>query len=320
MKFKLFIFLAGLICTANVFGQSHSAEFGIQTDNDSYLGQGSDRYYTDGIFFFYRQALEVKNNPNASLFNKILGFEIGQKIFNPQSGSVPGPQYVDRPFAGYLYAGTTLNLLFKNESNLKLGAQIGIVGPASGAQKTQEFVHKNFGFYTPAGWQYQIENNAVINLSAEYNRLIIRANWIDLSLASYVNLGTGFTGAGAGPLLRLGAFNELYNSESTQSTASNNGSFQPLNAHEIFFYYKPQFNYVAYDATIQGGIFDKHTDPNSIAITLDREPFVFSQQFGVAFTTNRFVFDVAAIFHTKEVKEMEQSHQWGSVTGIYRFR
>ena len=77
---------------------------------------------------------------------------------------------------------------------------------------------------------------------------------------------------------------------------------------------------MAYDATIQGGLFDKHNDPNSQEITLDKEPFIFSQQFGVAFTTNRFVFDLAATFHTKDVKEMVQSHQWGSATVLYRFR
>jgi lipid A 3-O-deacylase len=320
MNFKLFLFLAAFLAVVNVFGQTHSAEIGIQTDNDSYLAQGSDRYYTDGLFIYYRRAMDVHNSADSSLVNKILGFEIGQKIFNPQSGSVPGPQYVDRPFAGYLYVGSTLNLLFKNESNLKLGANLGIVGPASGAEAVQTFVHKNFGFYTPEGWQYQIKNNIELNLSAQYNRLIARDGWADVSLASYVNLGNGFTGAGAGPLIRLGVFNQLYNSESTQSTASKNGSLKPLNSHEIFFYYKPQVNYVAYDATIQGGLFDKHTDPTSLEITLNKEPFVFSQQFGIELTTKRFIFDVAAIFHTKDVKQMEQSHQWGSVTGIYRFR
>ncbi len=320
MKIKLLTLFAGLFCAVNVFAQTHSNEIGIQTDNDSYLLQGSDRYYTDGIFIYYRHALNVKNTDNTELINKVLGFEAGQKIFNPQSGYVPSPQYVDRPFAGYLYVGSTLNFLYKNESNLKLGAQLGVVGPAADGKEVQTFVHKNFGFYTPGGWQYQIENEAELNLSAEYNRLITRASWIDVSLASYLNLGNGFSGLGFGPLVRLGSFNQLFNSVSTQSTAIKNQTITPLHPQEIFFYYKPQFNYVAYDATIQGGLFDKHDNPNSQEITQDKEPFVFSQQFGVAFTSKRFVIDAAAIFHTKDVKEMLQSHQWGSVTALYRFK
>lgn len=318
MRFNLLIILFCLISSVSVFAQSHN-EIGIQTDNDSYLAQGSDRYYTDGIFIYYNHALKIKNSDSTALRNKVSGFEIGQKIFNPQSGYVPSRGYVDRPFAGYLYAGATLNFLFKNESNIKIGAQLGVVGPASQAERVQTFVHKTFGFYAPGGWQYQIKNEAELNLSAQYNRLIARGSWIDVSLTGYANLGNGFTGAGLGPLIRAGSFNQLFNSVSTQSTVIKNNNVTALHPRELFFYYKPQFNYVAYDATIQGGLFDKH-DPNSQAITLNREPFIFSQQLGVAFTSRRFVIDAAAIFHSIDVKEMKQSHQWGSVTAFYRFK
>ena len=233
MKFKLFTLLALVVCTTGVLAQTHQNEIGFQTDNDSYLAQGSDRYYTDGIFFYFRHALSVDGSANPNLMNKVLGFEFGQKIFNPQSGYVPGPQYVDRPFAGYLYVGSTLNFLYKDESNLKFSAQLGVVGPASAAEQVQTWVHKTFGFYTPGGWQYQIRNDAEINLSAEYNRLIARTGWIDVSLASYVNLGNGFTGAGAGPLLRLGAFNQLFNSVSTQSSATVNKNINRLHKKRI---------------------------------------------------------------------------------------
>jgi len=322
MKFKLFSLLICLLATARVFAQSHTDEIGIQTDNDSYLLQGSDRYYTDGIFFYFRHALKVKREDSTALRNKVLGFEFGQKIFNPQSGSIyyngaDQPSLVDRPFAAYLYVGSTLNFLYKDESNLKLSAQIGVVGPDAFGKQVQDFVHDNFGFYHPSGWEYQINNDFELNLSADYNRLLARASWIDVSLTSYANLGNGFTGAGVGPMVRLGSFNQLFNSVSTQSTAIRNNDVAPLHHHELFFYYQPLFNYVAYDATIQGGLFDNH---NGLEITKDKEPFIFSQQYGLAFTTNRFVFDIAAIFHTLDDKEMVQSHQWGSVTGMYRFK
>ncbi|ASU33320.1 lipid A deacylase LpxR family protein [Mucilaginibacter xinganensis] len=325
MKIKLVTLLISLFCAVTVFAQSHRNEIGIQTDNDSYLGQGSDRYYTDGIFIQFRRALTVKSGDSTRLLNKVLGLEIGQKIYNPQSGSVfykeaDQPELVDRPFAGYLYAGATLNFLYKDESNIKIGAQIGIIGPGAYGKQVQEYVHDNFGFYHPSGWEYQIKNEAQLNLSAEYNMLLARGSWIDVSLTSYAHLGNGFTGAGVGPMLRMGAFNQLFNSVSTQSTAIANSTVAPLHAHEIFFYYKPLFNYVAYDATIQGGLLNKHNDPNSLEITRNKEPFIFSNQLGVAFTTGRFVIDAAAIFHTKEVKEMVRSEQWGSVTAAYRFK
>ena len=314
---KLFITLVCLLGSIGLFAQTRGHEFGIQTDNDSYLGQGSDRYYTNGIFFYYRKALKPSEGSN--LRNKVLGIELGQKMFNPQSGYVRDAADVDRPFAAYTYLGTTLNLLYKNESTLKLGAQLGLVGPAAGGEPVQKLIHDTFGFYTLNGWQYQIRNDVELNLSAEYNKLLARASWIDLSLASYANLGTGFTGVGAGPLIRVGNFNQLFNSVSTQSTVSAVDQISLLHKHEIFFYYKPQLNGVVYDATIQGGLFNSK-DPNSLEITQTKKPFVFSQQLGVAFTTSRFTFDVAAIFHTREVKTMRHSHQWGAITGVYRFK
>jgi len=321
MRFKLLTFLICVLGASGVCAQSHGTEIGAETDNDSYLFQGSDRYYTDGIFLYYRHALNV--NESSKLQNKVLGFEMGQKIFNPRSGSIADannidqPGLIDRPFAAYLYVGSTLNFLYKNESNLKLSAQVGFIGPNAKGQQVQDFVHDNFGFYHPSGWEYQVNNEAELNLSAEYNKLLARGSWIDVSLASYVDLGNGFTGAGVGPLLRLGSFNQLFNSVSTQSTAIHKEMTQPLNRHEIFFYYKPQANYVAYDATIQGGLFDNH---GGLEITKNKEPFIFSQQFGVAFSSTRFVFDVAAIFHTLDDKEMVQTHQWAAVTGLYRFK
>ncbi|MET3503199.1 hypothetical protein ABIC45_004836 [Mucilaginibacter rubeus] len=319
MPNKLFLTLVCLLSATCLFAQTRGHEFGIQTDNDSFLGQGSDRYYTNGIFFYYRKALTVKPTEN-DLQNKVLGFELGQKMFNPQSGYVRGPFDIDRPFAAYTYIGSTLNLLYKNESNLKLGAQIGLVGPAAGGEPVQKLIHNTFGFYKLNGWQYQIKNDVELNLSAEYNKLLARTSWVDLSFSSYANLGNGFTGAGAGGMVRLGNFNQLFNSISTQSTVSTSGEEKLLHKHEIFFYYKPLANLVGYDATIQGSLFRKHDDPNSLEVVSEKKPFIFSQQAGVAFTTSRFAFDIAAIFHTKDTKEMFRSHQWGSITGFYRFK
>lgn len=324
MKFNLLILIAFIFSSTSVFAQSHSNEIGVETDNDSYLLRGSDRYYTDGIFLYFRHALTVDSS--TKIANKVLGFEAGQKIFNPQSGSIsvvrggpPDPDYIDRPFAAYLYIGSNLNFLYSDESNLKLSAEFGMIGPNAYGEQVQTWVHKSFGFYPPSGWEYQINNNAALTLSAEYNKLLARVTGFDFSLTSYANLGNGFTGAGLGALLRFGNFNQLFNSVSTQSSAIKKNKKTPIHQHELFFYYKPQINYVAYDATIQGGLFTKH-DSNSIQVTSDKEPFVLSNQLGVAFSSTRFIFEVAAIYHTKDDKEMIQSHQWGAITGLYRFK
>ena len=313
MRFNLILLLCFFAIT-NVWAQSHSSEIGLQSDNDAFLTQGSDKYYTNGFFLHYRHAL--KTSDNSSLQNKVLGFELGQKIFNAQAGRIPDARYVDRPIAGYLYAGANLNLLYKNESNLKIGAQLGVIGPASLANQTQTFIHNTFGLYPIDGWEYQIKNAVQLNLSAEYNKLLARASWIDLSLTSYANLGTGLTGAGAGPLIRIGTFNQLFNSFSTQSTAIAN-TVPPLHKQEFFFYYKPQFNMVAYNATIQGGLFNSPaTYPE---ITGKIKPAIFSQELGLAYAGSRWIFNFAMHTRSKESTLMLAPHKWGSITILYRF-
>ena len=323
MTKRIFFFLLLLAFSLNSFAQdTHRNEIGFETDDDSYLAQGFDRYYTAGTFFFFRHAL--KPDSAGKLQNKVLGFEIGQKLYTPQSGSinltgVDDPRYIDRPFAAYLYAGVNLNLLFKDESNLKLGAQLGVVGPAAIGQQIQDFIHNTFGLYHPSGWEYQIDNDAEINLSANYNRLLIRDSWVDLSLTSYANLGNGFTGAGVGPLVRLGYFNQLFNSESTQSTAIYSRKVKPLHDHELFFYYQPLFNWVGYDATVQGSLFNKQST-TSIAITGTPERIVLSNQLGIGYSGKRFVIDAAFVYHSRDVKNMLTNDDWGDITFLYRFR
>jgi lipid A 3-O-deacylase len=310
----LAICLIAAVITANA--QTHSSEIGLQTDNDAYLFQQSDRYYTDGIFLFYRHAL--KTGSNAALQNKVLGLEIGQKIYNPQTGTIPSAAAVDRPFAGYTYAGASLNMLYKNESNLKLGAQIGVIGPAAGGEGTQKFIHDTFGFYPINGWKYQIKNAFQLNLSAEYNRLLMREDGFDVSVSAYGNLGTGFTGAGAGPLFRLGRLGKLFNSITTQSTAIAKENAPQTDNGEFFIHYKPQFNYVAYDATIEGGLFSKQP-AGSLQVTRVPNRAVFSNQVGVSFVSKRWVIYYTATFPTKVVKSMNYSQQWASITLLYRF-
>ncbi|RYU91123.1 lipid A deacylase LpxR family protein [Mucilaginibacter terrigena] len=319
MKKKFFLLALCLLSGIGAYAQSRGNEIGFKSDNDSFLGQGSDRYYTNGFFLNYRHAIDgakLKSN----MANAVFGLELGQKIYNAQSGQLPSAAEVDRPFAGYLYLGASANILYKNETTVKLGARVGVVGPAAGGYAVQKLIHNTFGFYELNSWQYQVRNAPQLNLSAEVNKLLARSSWADLTFSGYVNTGTGFNAAGVGPMIRLGNFNQLFQSVSTQSTVSKNANAGLLHKNEVFFYYKPQINAVLYDATVQGNIFKDHPEPGTQEIVGDINHLVFSNQLGVAFTTSRFVFDIGAVINTREVKQMVKStHQWGSVTVLYRF-
>lgn len=309
----IFSFL--LLLSSFAGAQTYKNEFGFKSDNDSYLGQGSDRYYTNGLFINFRHAAD-QQKLKEGLEKKTYEFSAGQKMYNPYSGYAPDPAFQDRPFAGYLYLEGAMNLFYSNESILKLGAQVGTTGPNSLAEDGQKLLHRVAGFYEIEGWDYQIKNELTLNLAAQYTKLITRTadQAVELSFEGYGNLGTTFSGAGAGLLFRAGSLNQLFNAAYTNAVIGNNAKTKALVKREFFFYAKPQLNVVAYDATIQGSLFN-----NNSPVTFDQKPVVFAQQLGLDYSSQRFTVDFGVIFKTKELKSSARAHQYGSISMFYRF-
>lgn len=304
-----------LLSSAAVHSQTYKNEFGFKSDNDSYLGQGSDRYYTNGLFLNFRHATDQQKLKDG-LEKKTYEITLGQKMFNPYSGYAPDPTLQDRPFAGYLYAEGAMNWFYSDESILKTSVQVGTTGKNSLAEAGQKLLHKTLGFYELGGWDYQIKNEVTLNLSAQYTKLLTRVadNAVEFSFEGYANLGTTFTGAGAGLLFRTGSLNQLFNSAYTNAVVGNNPKTKALVKREIFFYAKPQLNVVAYDATIEGSLFN-----NNSPVTFSQKPIVFAQQLGVDYSSQRFTIDLGVIFKTKEIQSTARAHQWGSISMFYRF-
>lgn len=317
-KTSLLISILYFFLFSSVQAQSDSfkSEIGFKSDNDSYLAYGQDRYYTNGTFLNFRSAMDQSLLKNKKLNKIIWELEAGQKMYNAQSGNISDIVFVDRPFAAYLYAGGSMNYLYQSESNLKFSVQAGTIGPAAKGKEAQEFLHDAVGFYKINGWQWQVNNEFGINSIIEYNDLLKRSasGNSDFTLSSYLNAGTTFSGAGAGLLFRSGSINQLFGSASTQSTVSNRSVSIPKNDKELFFYSKSMFHFIAYDATIQGGLFREDKGP----VVFDAKPFVFSQQAGITYSKNRFTGDFSVIFKSREIKSIARPHQYGSLALYYR--
>jgi len=312
----LFIILLYACSTWPLQSQEYKNEFGIRSDNDAYLWYGQDRYYTNGLFFFYRHAVDQSKFQSRKLEKVIYAFTIGQQMYTPLSGFLPEPELQDRPFAGYLFGRGQINFLYKNEQVLKVGLSLGTVGPNSLAREAQNLLHNTVGLYSTSGWDYQIGNSPALNLHTEYAALIYRRSndSFDLSLDSHLDLGSTFTGIGAGLLVRIGNINQFFHSAYHHTTVGQNGNIKPARAREFYFYAKPQLKYVAFDATIQGGLF-----ANNSPVTFAVRPLVFEQKLGVNYTTRRFSIDYALTFRSKELQSPARQHQFGTITGSYRF-
>jgi lipid A 3-O-deacylase len=312
---KYALFSLFLLALSNVQAQTFKNEFGFSSDNDAYLFLGQDRYYTNGLFINFRHAVD-QQQLSEKLEKKTFEIAVGQKMYNPRSGYAPNPLTHDRPFAGYLFAEGVMNWFKKDEQGWKAGIQVGTTGPSSLGQKGQELLHSVVGFYDPEGWDYQIKDELAVNLTAQYTRLLQRAanQRTDFSFEGYAQAGTTYSGAGAGVLFRAGKINQLFNTAYYHAVIENNASTKKLVDKEVFFYAKPQINVVAYDATIQGSMFNDDSP-----ITFDAKPIVFAQQIGFNYSSNRFTADFGLLFKTKEVKSAAKAHQYGTISLFYRF-
>ncbi|MXV15847.1 lipid A deacylase LpxR family protein [Hufsiella ginkgonis] len=307
------LFLLPLVAYAQ--DKNFRNEFGFQSDNDAYLAQGSDRYYTNGLFITFRHAITMPENAKKAI-KKTWEAEVGQRMYNAQSGSVPTIGLVDRPFAAYLYAGGKLNWFYKNDKLLQFSVHGGTIGPHAFGKDVQELLHKIIGFYEIDGWQFQVNNELQLNTALSYSQLLARTSDsnADVLFETALKAGTTFSGLGAGALIRLGALNPLSGSVSANSRISASGS-NAAPAKEFFFYLRPRLAYVAYDATIQGGLFSDNKGP----VTYDVKPLVFSQEAGVMFAHKRWSANFSAVFQTREIESAARAHQFGTANLYYRF-
>ena len=299
-----------------VWAQEYRQSFGFKSDNDTYLANGQDRYYTNGLFISYRRAIQ-EPVLKANLNKKIYQLEIGQKMFNAQSGYIPGIQYVDRPITAYLYGGASMEWFYESESWLKAGVEIGTIGPAALGRQAQELVHRITGLYSPKGWEYQLNNEMGMNMNLAYTRMIQRSpsGKMDLMWNGLARLGTHFSGAGLGFTLRAGKLNQLFQTAYARSNLSGSKPVAKLTASEFFFFARPQIDLVVYDASISGGMFRKDKGP----VTFSSKPWVLSQEFGLVVSKNRWMAQLSYTFKTPEVSSPAGAHQYGSISTYYHF-
>ena len=116
-------------------------------------------------------------------------------------------------------------------------------------------------------------------------------------------------------MFRTGNLNQLFHSASTESMVSNRTSSKNLTEREFFFYARPILHYVAYNATIQGGLFRDDKGP----VVYDEKAMVFSQQAGIIYAKRRWTADFSLMFKSREVKSVAKPHQYGSAALYYRF-
>lgn len=262
------LFFVGMVASS----QNVSAELNwisASWDNDIVAGKDGGGY-TNGIYFSWRQRNEVGEEitkpplltlPLAWMVsdNPTYAYKmhsIGQAMITPEDITKQIPDPADAPYAGLLYWRATY-VAVQDDFADHVATLVGIVGPSSGAEEVQKFVHRVVGAKQPKGWDYQLadefvwqlQRTAIWRFSTEDSSPFDAVILADLAVGNLESL------AGAGLFLRAG--NGLARSYSTMGFLSSRIS-TPVSASEGWYVYLGGTgNYVHNQILIDGNEFGR---------------------------------------------------------------
>lgn len=289
------------------------AEAGVILDNDLYTSPKNDQYYTNGIEVFYRYMGTPRSKKVAK---KVTEFRIGQYIYNPQSAQAPEINVQDRPFAAYLFAEAGVNTFFKNESVLKANLQVGVVGPEAYGEEVQAGLHNLLGYDKVEGWQYQIRTLLGLQSDIFYSHKVLGSRFhenIDFHAQAQVQAGTVWMGASVGALSRIrlgGKFLPMYDS-ALQGAAMSRDKESYKGFQELLLFINPTVQYMRYDATILGSMFDEeHSSP----VTYPLIHYRFNAEVGVLYRKNNWTYSYSFNYRGKELtNNVITGYYYGSI-------
>lgn len=136
-----------------------------------------------------------------------VAYSIGQNMYTPNDIREKFPDPTDRPYAGFLYGSAALTTIEDNHID-QLEITLGMVGPVSLAEQTQEIVHDAINAFDPSGWDAQLDNEPGVILSWERRwprAATLTMGTLDVSAAPYVGLSAGnvYTYAASGLTVQL---------------------------------------------------------------------------------------------------------------------
>ena len=336
----------GLLVTSTCLSASHGAgkddaggTLGLYLEND--LFAGTDEHYTSGFKLSWSSHdLEQLSdsryaNPLLPLFDvlpyinekdyqKNLVFALGQNIYTPVNTDAEELIYDDRPYAGWLYLG--IGVVWKDAAvRNSLVLDIGVVGPASQAEKVQDIIHDLRGFDSPNGWDNQLDNEIAFTLA--YERMWrwprhARRSGFDWEVLPHAGLalGTVRTFANAGAELRAGLnLPDDFGTPSIGPAATTSTPVDGMMAADRSWFDVGAYLFVRVDgrAVARNIFLDGNTYSDSHSVS--KNPFVADLSAGAAINYKNTKLSYALVYRTKEFDEQDDAQVFGTVSLNWTF-
>jgi hypothetical protein len=249
---------------------------------------------------------------------------LGQQMYTPSERYIDRTDVVeeDRPYAGWLYLGFGYQVSNFNRLDTTV-FNIGVVGPSSYAESSQNLVHDARGFDKFKGWNNQLKNE--LGLQWLYTRKHKFYRPINIGKLGYDfitqrggSIGNVATYLEAGAEFRFG-WNLPQDFGTSQASpggdnASPSSSFDSrvrnIRFGGLHGFIAVNGRWVLHDITLDGNTF---TNSHSV----DKEPLVGLTSLGIAMMIYRWKLSFSRQFVTDEFKGQDDSKGYGTVSISY---
>ncbi|MSM38543.1 MAG: DUF2219 family protein [Geobacter sp.] len=301
--------------------QSPSA-FSFRWENDTF--GNTDENYTNGVALALTYpgrgiiggVWDVMGEVEGSRYSS---FDLGQLLFTPTDTSSTVPDPADRPYAGFLYLGTT-TFLQRNESLHGFKLAVGVVGPASMGEALQKVAHRALLYRMPQGWDSQIKNEPIVNLHYEYRHRFsftprAAAIGVEMIPVAGAALGNFLTEAQAELQLRVGYWlpddfgTTVLRGIGTLPVATGSN---PSHDWGIYAFAGGCASLVAWNITLDGNTLAR--SPN-----VDKRIFLPAAEFGATLWTRRFQASFSYVMLGEEFYGQKRREDYGSILLSYVF-
>jgi len=285
-----------------VLSQNHFLH--IRFDNDFW--DYTDYYYTNGAAIGYSHPALVSSPISRLLISNqsngidYYGIQIVQHMYTGEKPKVDSIIPGDRPWSSYSYMGQFL-ISFDPRNKIKHYSEfnIGLLGPESGGEFLQNLVHTILPNNSPPqGWGNQIAADFIIDYQYRLQKAIWERKNIESYMLASAQVGTLRDNIAWGFGFTYGHFIPFYQDISVYKRKR----ITPAFAKKIRFHLLMNVNtkFIGYDATLQGGVFNKSSIYTLSSNELER--FVIEGQGGFGLSYGRFELFFIQFWKSKEFK------------------
>jgi hypothetical protein len=265
-----------------------------------------DYYYTSGMNMELVKPSFQKNPLNKIFFGvpgakMKYGLALDHYAFTPLHIVEEEILYGDRPYAGCISVNSfRIATDEKKRRRISTSLVLGLIGPATQWEAVQTFLHKHvIAAPQPKGWEHQIKNDLILNYKVNLEKNLIGEDFFNLNGNAEAVAGTMNDKLSAGLSLLIGKMSDPYKSSSA-----------PERKWEFHVFGHSSVSVVGYDATLQGGMFNKKSPYTLSNSEINR--FTIQNQIGLMIYWTNISIELSESFLSKEFKT-GRSHIWGGL-------